>query len=409
LFRDDVSLSATPHLWPTIETAFGQSRFFILLASPEAATSDRVAKELAWWLCNRTVDTLLVALTAGELDWDPAASDFRWAETIPLPRVLRHHFAHEPRWIDLRRFRDSPAPRDTHFLELAANFAAAIHGRPREDLLSEELQQQRRALTLAWSASTLLALLVAVATWQWQVAERERAMAQRNLDAAKQAINGLIADIVQGLGNVEGVRVATLQKVLGRVETTINRVAQDAQGDRDLERSRLQMHLSFGSLFSTAGDIDSARKSAEITLNDARSLLTAEPTVAQNRDNLVAALQKAADIRNRAEDNAGALAAASELLDILKGQGAGAPTVPLIASYYYIGMSNRQLGNSDASLAALGQGIALARQQLQQLPGNWTLSYQLAYLLDEVTTASGRLTQSPSSISLAKSTAFARA
>ena len=39
VFRDDTSLSATPHLWPSIEHALGQSRFFLLLASPEAAAS----------------------------------------------------------------------------------------------------------------------------------------------------------------------------------------------------------------------------------------------------------------------------------------------------------------------------------------------------------------------------------
>jgi hypothetical protein len=39
VFRDDTSLSATPGLWPTIERALGQSRYFVLLASPEAAAS----------------------------------------------------------------------------------------------------------------------------------------------------------------------------------------------------------------------------------------------------------------------------------------------------------------------------------------------------------------------------------
>jgi hypothetical protein len=45
VFRDDTSLSATPHLWPTIEQALGQSRFLVLLASPEAAASHWVGKE----------------------------------------------------------------------------------------------------------------------------------------------------------------------------------------------------------------------------------------------------------------------------------------------------------------------------------------------------------------------------
>src|SRR5271156_5014660 len=50
LFRDDTSLAATPHMWPMIEKALGQSRHFILLASPEAATSKAVNKEVAFWL-----------------------------------------------------------------------------------------------------------------------------------------------------------------------------------------------------------------------------------------------------------------------------------------------------------------------------------------------------------------------
>ena len=35
VFRDDTSLSATPHLWPSIERALSQSGHLILLASPE--------------------------------------------------------------------------------------------------------------------------------------------------------------------------------------------------------------------------------------------------------------------------------------------------------------------------------------------------------------------------------------
>jgi MTH538 TIR-like domain (DUF1863) len=67
LFRDDTSLSATPHLWPTIAQALGQSRFFLLLASPEAAASKWVDKEVAHWLAHNSIDTMLVGLTDGEL------------------------------------------------------------------------------------------------------------------------------------------------------------------------------------------------------------------------------------------------------------------------------------------------------------------------------------------------------
>jgi hypothetical protein len=67
LFRDDTSLSATPHLWPSIERALEQSRFFILLASPEAAASKWVNREVTYWLDHNSADTLLIGMTDGEL------------------------------------------------------------------------------------------------------------------------------------------------------------------------------------------------------------------------------------------------------------------------------------------------------------------------------------------------------
>jgi MTH538 TIR-like domain (DUF1863) len=143
VFRDDTSLSATPHLWPSIEQALGQSRFLILLASPEAAGSRWVGQEIAYWLDHNSADTVLIALSDGELDWGEAISDFRWSETTPLPSALKNRFAHQPRWIDLRPYRDGSIPRGIEFMGLGADFAAAIHGIPKEDLLSEEVRQQR--------------------------------------------------------------------------------------------------------------------------------------------------------------------------------------------------------------------------------------------------------------------------
>src|ERR1700716_3285295 len=89
VFRDDTSLSATPSLWPTIEQALGQSRFLILLASPEAAASPWVNKEVAYWLEREGADTLLIAVTDGVLAWDNASNDFGWHENTPLPPALK--------------------------------------------------------------------------------------------------------------------------------------------------------------------------------------------------------------------------------------------------------------------------------------------------------------------------------
>src|SRR6187549_1118921 len=89
VFRDDTSLSATPHLWPSIEAALGQSRYLILLASPEAARSHWIAKEVDYWLTHKSPDTLFIGLTDGKLAWDVKKGDFKWPAKAPLPKELK--------------------------------------------------------------------------------------------------------------------------------------------------------------------------------------------------------------------------------------------------------------------------------------------------------------------------------
>jgi WD40 repeat protein len=189
LFRDDTSLSATPSLWPTIERSLGQSRFLILLASSEAATSPWVNKEVAWWFEHKSADTLLIAVTDGALAWDNTLGDFARSDSmpLPLPPAIAGRFASEPKWVDLTAYREGANPRDAKFIELAADFAAAIHDRPKEDLLSEELRQQRRALGLAWSAAAVLLLLALaagglgyLARQNERLANEQRRLAQDN-------------------------------------------------------------------------------------------------------------------------------------------------------------------------------------------------------------------------------------
>jgi hypothetical protein len=118
VFRDDTSLSATPQLWPSIEHALGQSRYFILLASTEAADSKWVNKELAYWLDHNSVDTLLIAATEGELSWDETAGDFQQGPNRPLPPILARRFAVEPKWVDLRAYREGADKKDARFTDL---------------------------------------------------------------------------------------------------------------------------------------------------------------------------------------------------------------------------------------------------------------------------------------------------
>jgi tetratricopeptide (TPR) repeat protein len=272
IFRDDTSLSATPHLWPTIEAALAESRFLILLASAESARSIWVEKEITYWLEHKSTDTLLIAVTDGELAWLPGTTDFVWTDAIPLPAVLKGRFAHEPKWVDLRGYRAGASKHDRKFTELGADFASAVRGVPKEDLLSEEVRQQRRALTLAWSAVFVLLVLGSIAGWQWkaafdaeraaveqrkiaeqqrdrataaertateqkqiaelqrdrataaertateqkQIAEQQRDRATRTLNAATDTANGLVSDLAVKFREVKGIPLTVVQGILDR-------------------------------------------------------------------------------------------------------------------------------------------------------------------------------------------------
>src|SRR5215467_7689710 len=78
LFRDKTGMTANPGLWSTIVTALNSSRYFVLLASPDAAKSHWVNKEVEHWLAEKPAENILIALTDGEIAWDAKVNDFDW-------------------------------------------------------------------------------------------------------------------------------------------------------------------------------------------------------------------------------------------------------------------------------------------------------------------------------------------
>jgi hypothetical protein len=197
LFLDDTTLASTHELWPTIERALSLSRHLILIASPEAARSPWVDKEVRYWLTHRDLSSLSIALTAGELSWDAAAGDFVWTDQTPLPPSLKGRFKNEPLWIDLRAYRgakDAPGKQDREFSARVASIAAAILGRAKEDLLSEERRQHRRNLAWAWSAAGSLAVLAGIAGWMKWEADVNAQLATEQRDAALRTESRFLAD-----------------------------------------------------------------------------------------------------------------------------------------------------------------------------------------------------------------------
>jgi WD40 repeat protein len=237
VFRDDTSLSATPHLWPSIEKALSESRHLILLASPEAASSPWIAKEVDYWLRHKSPDTLYIGLTSGELAWDNKKGDFKWTAATPLPKVLKGKFASEPKWVDLSAYRDGADPRNAKLIDLGADFAAAIRGVPKEDLMSEEVRQQRRARRLAVGVSGFVLGLAGLAVWQWQTAESERLEnLRKESDLAAVTSQQLAAEGKAALAQVLALEGLPRQDPMERPlnEVTLSALQRAVRADRSL-------------------------------------------------------------------------------------------------------------------------------------------------------------------------------
>ncbi|MGI5526861.1 hypothetical protein ACQEVX_05340 [Streptomyces syringium] len=186
VFRDTTHGNATSDLWGTLESALSNSSAFILMASPQAAQSYWVNREVEWWLRNRELSSLYIVLVAGELTWDAKRGEFNPDRSASLPSILVRAFPSVPWWVDLRdtRVERLKVRRDREFLEKVASLVAPLTGRPKDDLIGEELRQHRRTKRIAYSAVAMVTALAITATISAVVAVQQRNQARRAADVA---------------------------------------------------------------------------------------------------------------------------------------------------------------------------------------------------------------------------------
>ncbi|MEU8238542.1 TIR domain-containing protein [Actinoplanes missouriensis] len=173
IFRDQTGLAVTPKLWTSIQEAMDGSKHFVLLASPEAAGSPWVNREIEHWLATKSADRILPVVTDGEWEWDPAARDFTGGSTA-VPDALRGVFAEEPLYLDLRWARDDLHLSLQHirFRDAIAQLAAPMHGVSKDELEGEDVRQHRRARRLSAAAAAALVALTLVTSLTGLVAVR---------------------------------------------------------------------------------------------------------------------------------------------------------------------------------------------------------------------------------------------
>jgi MTH538 TIR-like domain (DUF1863) len=200
VFRDDTDLTASPDLWGRITEALDRSRFLIATLSPQAAASHWVNKEISYWLEHRGREQLMLVVAAGQVNWDEPTARFDPQASDAAPPVLTEpgSLPAEPLFIDVSD--DSPWDyRAPTFRDKITALAAPIHGKPKDQLASDDLREQRRFRRLRAAAITGLAVLtvvaviaavIAVVQRQEAIRQRDQAIAQRLTTEANDMLTG---------------------------------------------------------------------------------------------------------------------------------------------------------------------------------------------------------------------------
>jgi len=221
IFRDKTGLSATPSLWKAIEAALVESEYFLLMASPEAASSQWVQREVEWWLANRSADNILILVTNGEIKWDPTLNHFDPSRTTALPASLGTGISQEPLWVDFRwaRTEENLSLRDPRFRDVILDIASVLLNKPKESLGGEDVRIYRRNRLAGYTAVVMSLFLAVCALIAALVANRERLRAQKETRIATSGRLAATALLNKGgkpdlasLLSIKGIRMASTFK-----------------------------------------------------------------------------------------------------------------------------------------------------------------------------------------------------
>lgn len=187
VYRDVSSLSPQAGLWESIVRGLERAQWFILLASPAAAQSEWVDREVRWWLEHRSLDSLLVVVADGPVVWDDRAGDFDWERCQWAPPSLKGRFSHEPALIEVAPA-GGPEDPEARLQDATGSLVSVIKGIPKDEAFADAVREHRRTIRLARAAvaSLVVLLLLAVGAGVIALHQRNKARDQATLAVSRQ-------------------------------------------------------------------------------------------------------------------------------------------------------------------------------------------------------------------------------
>lgn len=245
--------------------------------------------------------------------------------------------------------------------ELPANLQAFVTASA-----AAEKRAGRARLRRLYAVIGGLAILTAAAVGAGFYARQQQQAAEENLSVAMESADGLIFDLAQGLRSVSGISAETVDKVLGRARSLIERLASGRPDDLRLLRSRAVMLFEFVATYLAVGDLARAEAAAGEALALAERLAALAPEETERRRDLAIAHQWVGDVRIAQGDLAGALESFQASLAIREALAAADPDDltwqrDLAVAQERLGTVKLARGDLEGALAA--QQAALATMQ----------------------------------------------
>ncbi|NUS23269.1 MAG: hypothetical protein HOV92_03450 [Streptomyces sp.] len=185
-------VSIGPRLWAKIVAGLDRSNWLVVMASPEAKESKWVTREIEWWLTNKSAETILLVVTAGQLVWDEQRRDWDPERSTALPACLLGQFNDEPAWKTAAPSHPGSGADPLPDIDrIALGIASVVRDLPEADLRSEGLRDTKRNLRTAKFIAVVLGLLLLIATTVSVIAviARDEATRQRDHAIAQQLIS----------------------------------------------------------------------------------------------------------------------------------------------------------------------------------------------------------------------------
>lgn len=145
VFRDVTNLPITP-LQPALVSALAESKFLILLASPQSAASKWVPEEITCFLESHPPERVLIVLIGGDLVWDGSSGCFVEGPTSAFPHLNAFKLAKEPLFLDLRwvAAETNLSLSNPRLLDAIATLAATLQDVPKETLVGDLIEEHRQ-------------------------------------------------------------------------------------------------------------------------------------------------------------------------------------------------------------------------------------------------------------------------